>query len=260
MKNFKLSILFLFLCSLLTAQNIASDSTKKEKKINLHEVGFFYEPQATWFFFLPSPGVYESMPTFKSAFGFLYGHYGKENSGIETGILYSRQGQNFTESRVYNYNGQIDSTVLNVKFSLTYFKVPIMLKISGNPKKRFWANFNLGLQIGFLNTATLKIEDTEASPYNYNQRVDLKRYLRPIDINAVGCLGFNFKIKNEIALFTGLRYDHSIFNVSKTNPIPQAPPSNNTSFGILFGIKKILAPSSLGKKEGTEKNTDKWEY
>lgn len=243
-KGSKLTFLLIFLSCFAICQNNSEDSIIKKKSINLNEVGFFYEPQQTWFFFLPSPGTYISKPTYKSSFGCVFGHYGKENNGLETGLIYSNQGQNYTKSQVYNYNSHYDSTTLNVFFNLSYFKIPIILRVSGNPEKKFWANINLGMQICFLNNATFKIEDTESSPYNYNQQVDLEPYLKHVDLNIVASIGFNFKIKNNFILFSGLRFDRSAFNVAKSNPYPDPPPSHSTNLGLMIGIKKILTLSS----------------
>jgi hypothetical protein len=254
--KYKFKVLsFVFFFAILNNSVFAQykkDSISKKKTLN--EVGLFYEAQQTWFFFLPSPGTYISQPTYKNSFGFLFGHYGKANSGIETGLIYSNQGQDYTRSQVYNYNSQYDSTILNVKFNLSYFKVPFILRVSGNPQRKFWINLNLGLQICLLNEAGLRIEDTKNSPYNYNQQIDLKQYLKPIDLNVVGALCFNFKIKDDFSLFSGLRFDRSFINVAKSNQFVNAPPSYSSNFGIMLGLKVLLRSSVTSKEKPLKVN------
>ena len=117
-----------------------------------------------------------------------------------------------------------------------------MLRVNGNPEKKFWINFNLGVQLCMLTSAMYKVEDTEHSPYNYNKNVDLTSDIKPLDYTIVASLEFNFRINKNAFLFSGFRFDRSLYNNAKASPYPYPPlpASHNTTFGIELGIKQFL--------------------
>ena len=204
------------------------------------EFGLQYEPQRTWILNSDYKDRYTYQTTSGEAYGLSFVYYDTTKFILESGIIFSNQGQKFTESRLYNYNSTYDSTTLNIHFDLRYIKIPVLPGISGNRSNKIFGNVNLGLQFSILNSATLIVEDTKQSPYNYNETTDFKDTYKAFTIDAALRLGINIHVTEQMLFSTLLSMDQSLSNIDKSMPVYNFPASYNRTFGGIFRISYIF--------------------
>lgn len=98
---------------------------------------------------------------FKGTFGFntglSLGYNFSDGIGISSGILYSKQGQNY----ITDYNGVSKANQDEFARKLSYIRVPLLLKMNGDPTASSSSYFRIGPHFDFLSGARFTYDDKD---------------------------------------------------------------------------------------------------
>jgi len=166
-------------------------------------------------------GALEFAVTFKPAFGLDIGYSFKPNMALQTGIIYSEQGQN------YETNG---NTNANYETDLTYLKFPVLFCYHIKPENKLSLIAQGGLQLSLLSEAKSSRENVFGiySPL-YK---DVKEYYSSSTIDAVLVFGLQYNLgKLNIQLL--VKADYSLSDIEEAEKkVGLRNPSSNFTLAI----------------------------
>lgn len=142
------------------------------------EIGFNFTPANTWI--LNDEDFAEDQDQdFRGTFGFNAGITAGLNLtdgfGITTGLLFSKQGQNYITA--YDGVAKADQDVFSR--NLSYIRVPILVKVNGSTEASSSSFFRIGPYFDFLRSATFSYDDK--SILNLDQdKTDMNPYTTPV--------------------------------------------------------------------------------
>ncbi len=213
---------------------------------------------------------------FKNKFGFAagasVGYTFTKHIGLEIGVLYSKQG--------WSYKGEVDRVnpvgngilILSDEFyglahsnnltftgtytadiSLTYIKIPLLFRYTGNSANRTYFSGFLGPQIDILNSAVEQVngKTTSFTAYNFKTTDLYKKQT----MDAVLGLGFAVRLPANLTVSAHIRFDYGLGDAedkSKTITAanskvydPKRAVTNNATAGLMIGVNYKL---KMGKK------------
>ncbi len=168
--------------------------------------------------------------TYTYAAGVDLGYKFKPACGIQTGFIYSKQGQNYrTANNVH----------ANYKTELSYYKIPVLFNYYIRPEKKWSFIAQAGLQLSLLSEAKSSRENV-FNYYSANLK-DVKSYYSSYSIDLVVGIGIQYSIK-KLKLHLLLRPDYSLSDIEKSEAKPGLRgPSSNLSFQLpQFGIQYFI--------------------
>lgn len=202
-------------------------------------IGFSIMPQSAWILNNDDfdSGDFDFGIPFSVAFSFDAGYIFNESIGIQTGMLYSPQGQKYVDS---------DKNDL-AEIKNNYLKIPLLFRLrSGGQKVAFL--FNAGPQFGFLvgSSISSSVGDT-GPPFG----TDTRLYYESFEISAALGLGTSIAIGTNLQLDLMLKLDYGLSEIESS--LGKAvlydydndgrSSSNNALIGLNIGIKYMFGES-----------------
>ncbi len=234
MKN--LLLMFGLVLCLFTA-----NSTKTYAQQGL-EIGVKVIPQSVWIFNSDDFDVGDELD-FKRKFGMAYGlNLGlnfSDNMGIQSGLLFSSQGQKYKHEGLSYQISEIE---------LKYLKIPFLVKFNSDPYAPTGFFLAAGIQYGFLRSATETRNNIET---NYDAiNAETKDFYNKKEISYLLTFGPQFNITDNFNLTLAFRADYSTNDIEdKDTGLLSLYPNNsakrvdskNLTTGIQVGINYVIA-------------------
>ena len=108
---------------------------------------------------------------FQGTFGFntglSLGYNFSDGIGISSGVLYSKQGQNY----ITDYNGLAKGDQDDFSRKLSYIRVPLLIKFNGDPTASSSSYFRIGPHFDFLQSARFVYDDKSTFNADYDLRL-----------------------------------------------------------------------------------------
>lgn len=178
--------------------------------------------------------------------GFTAGYTFSKHFGVETGVMYSKQGQGYT-GQVQNIpttdNGIFCNTVQalaaynEIPFTGTYsagvdltcMKIPLLLKFTGNNTKKAYLSTFTGAQLNLLTSASYQVNNKAASfaPLGV-QTIDA---YNKTTIDAVFGLGMGVHLSDHLLLNAHLRFDYGLGDVENKSKTVSVGPTTANYYG-----------------------------
>ena len=143
------------------------------------EIGLKVLPQTTWIFNdddFAAGSELDFEPKFEMAYGLNVGVNLSDRFGIQSGIIYSPQGQKYAHKNELLLGTAAKSSEIN----LNYLQVPVLLKFNSDPMAVFSFVMGAGVQFGFLQNAAYYINNVQVdslvlgdNPANFYNEKDL---------------------------------------------------------------------------------------
>lgn len=137
----------------------------------------------------------------------------------------------FTAKVLFSQKGAADNEgSFDNKVHLNYVEIPVLARIFFNREGTVRPNVFLGPSFGFLNGASVKIDDGD-----YEKLDDYKDSYNTFDLGISAGLGVNVRVANEMYLIIDARYTYGLSDVSVSN----SDVNNQAvaiSAGLSFGI------------------------
>jgi hypothetical protein len=201
------------------------------------EFGVYVTPQNTWIFNqqdFDADSRLDFRPTIKMAFGASAGYNFTDNLGVQTGICYSSQGQ--------NYKSTIGSLTSEFSADLTYLRIPVLFKYNSDPSSSSSFLVNAGLDFGIKTGATANLTSPTTSSS------DISANYNSMDIAAVFGFGAQFKLVENVYLTTMFRFSYSISTIESDqgkaaglqSSTGTRDAANNFTGGLQIGAKYVL--------------------
>lgn len=159
---------------------------------------------------------YTQVPLEYKSGGIALGIYSKKNGiGIETGFIYSPQGQKYDSTGINFLGSGIDSLT---QIKLDYIKIPILFKYRSDTKNTSTGsgiNFFVGAQVSILNDVKWKSGKTELNLYDSNfQSINLKNaYIYKPKVDLVLGLGYVYSLSEHLGVTSFIRFDYSLIDI-----------------------------------------------
>lgn len=171
------------------------------------------------------------------AFGALAGYNFTDNLGVQTGVLYSRQGQKYVDDNPTPANS-------NSEVRLTYLKIPLLLKFNSNPDAGTQFVASVGPQFGLLSSVKYFANDDEIDITGISGGlIDPKDAYKSMDLAAVFSIGTRFRLSEQLRLGAALRLDYSLGDIEDKENILWAndrASSHNALGGIMIDLVYAL--------------------
>ncbi|OWY23063.1 PorT family protein [Sphingobacteriales bacterium UPWRP_1] len=213
------------------------------------EVGVRIIPQSVWIINDDDSARGDGLDftrTWGVAYGVQAGYNFLDFLGVQTGVLFSGQGQKYVGDGSANFE--------TLQAKLNYLKIPLLLKVNSNPDAgaSFVATF--GVQYELLTGAKYVVDDVE-----YDTNPQGLNYINPTsqfnieeayanNLSAVFSLGARFRVSDSFNLGLSFRGDYSltdIENKSLTNGNisvfnADRPTTANLTGGIMIEANYVL--------------------
>lgn len=177
--------------------------------------------QSSWIFSstdFDEGGLLNFESTIKQAYGLYTGYQFSSKFGLETGAIYSFQGQRYVTE---------GNSLANYKTDLKYLKIPLLLNYQTDPTKKF----SIISQIGFQFSLLLNAESSRYQVFGpYSPKLEeVKDYYSAVPIDLVIGFGVQMNFK-KYAIRLMIRPDYSLTDIEKTDKKPglRSPSSNFT--------------------------------
>ncbi|MFL5727958.1 MAG: porin family protein [Cytophagaceae bacterium] len=162
--------------------------------------------------------------------GIAVGYNFTSHFGLETNVLFSRQGQTYsgvmgssTDPNVYsslvalqaNLAGDTVNGTYQARSELNCIKVPVMAKISTDNAKRLFFNVLAGPQLNMIKGVAQELnkEDQEYTGLD----VDPQDLYKKVTIDGVLAFGLGLNLSSHFVLSTQARFDYGFQDVEKKN-------------------------------------------
>lgn len=149
---------------------LAANMTFAQKGI---EIGLEFTPASPWILNDEDFGEGDNLD-FRGTFGYnagiSLGFNITDGLGIASGIMLSRQGQNYRTA----YDSRQSADQDQFARQLTYVRVPILLKFNGDPSESSGSYFRVGPHIDFISAARYTYDDN--SILNIDRDIDMLDY------------------------------------------------------------------------------------
>lgn len=197
---------------------ISGASFTQQKKLYIGVTGAL---QNTWILCstdFDEGGILDFKSTIKSAVGLDLGYQINPEISIQTGLIYSLQGQNYITAGNTNANFYTD---------LSYLKIPLLLCYYIRPESKVTIVTQVGFQMSLLATAQSS-RLLIFGPYSPLYQ-DVKDSYSGSSLDAVVGFGIQYKLK-QMNFSLLLRADYSLTDIEKTEKKPglRSPASNFT--------------------------------
>ncbi len=180
--------------------------------------------QSSWIFCstdFDEGGILDFESTIKQAFGIYVGYQIHSKIGIETGGIYSFQGQRYiTEG----------NSLANFKTDLNYLKIPLLFCYQTNPSRKYAIISQIGFQLSLLTQAESSRQQVFGA---YSPKLnDVKDFYRSTAIDLVLGLGLQMNF-NKWHIRLMVRPDYSLTDIEKTDKKPGLrTPASNFTFAL----------------------------
>lgn len=169
-------------------------------------------------------GLLDYDVTFHPAFGLDLGYHFNPHFAIQSGIIYSIQGQNYKTANIED---------ANYKTHLTYLKIPLLLNYLSKPESRYSLVLQGGFQFSLLNQAESSREDVFG--FYDAALVDVKSYYENSSIDLVIGLGAQYRFSMQ-ALRLMIRADFGLTDIEVTE---KKPGFRNVSTNATLGLPML---------------------
>ena len=175
----------------------------------------------------------DHVPTYGVAFGVHAGLNFSNTLGLQIGVLYSAQGQDYENTTL--------STPIEYSKELTYLKIPLLLKFNSNPDNGAYFQGVIGPQLGLLTKADV----VGNAPNSLNIPTDKDAY-KGSDFAAVIGLGMGINLSDNLKLGIMFRFDGSLGDIENKDEFWKdsfnidREGSSNVTGGVMFSLNYIL--------------------
>ncbi len=178
------------------------------------EVGAFVMPQSVWVFNKDDSDQgarLDYVPKYSFAYGAKVGFNFSDAIGLQTGLIISKQGQDYDSDGSGAFGGILPSSWVGTDrtMDLTYLKIPLLLKFNSNPDAGTAFLFTFGPQLAFLTNAESSVDDVAESFNGYT----LEDLYEGNYLGLVMSIGARFSIGESLYLNTSFRFDGSLGDV-----------------------------------------------
>lgn len=169
--------------------------------------------------------------------------------GVQTGVIYSAQGQKYSGFVSHDANdtsGKIDS---NVNFTshvyMTYIKVPILLRFNSHKEEEDIANFSMYAGFEFAYLASVDEVVTTPAPPSYmtTNQVNFKKYYNSLDFGWCAGAQVNLYVSKHWGISVGARYTRSLMDVESKNIVYDKSKAYPAEWYYPLSVKKSSTPS-----------------
>lgn len=218
-----------FLACSLSFLLLESKPAQSQKSFQLTAAG---AGQNTWMFNKDDSDEGESLdyqPTFGAAFGVKAGYFFNESIGIESGFIFSQQGQNY-KHQIETRSGK--ETYFSGR-SLTYYKIPLLLHFRSQPSETAYFTATLGPQISLLGD----FSQTADEGFFQNAWGEKKDY-SSTTMDVVLGFGPGFSLSRNIKLDVQFRFDYSFSDAEDKDEgwSDDRASTNNVTGGLQLGF------------------------
>jgi len=143
------------------------------------------------------------IPSYGFAGGLAVGYHFTDNVGVELGLLYSAQKQEF-KGNIAGLGSEVKSSL-----GLNYFKLPLLFVANTSPEVGTQFSFGIGPQLGILTGAKQEFNGNEVVAID-GVNYAAKDVYQQIEFGVAMQLGVRFKVTDEIFIDAALRFDYGI--------------------------------------------------
>lgn len=206
------------------------------------EVGVFAMPQSVWVFNKEDSDQNARLdynPKYTFAFGAEVGVNFTPTLGLQTGIIISKQGQDYDSDGSGAFSGNLGSSWDGTDriVDLTYVKIPLLLKFNSNPDAGSAFLFKIGPQLAFLTDAESTVDEVAESFSGYS----LEDLYEQNYLGLVVSVGARFTIADNLFLNTSVRVDGSLGDVENKEDVSShwssdRPEGRAVTGGVQIGL------------------------
>jgi Outer membrane protein beta-barrel domain len=181
---------------------------------------------------------------------------------VEVDVLASRQGQIYTGTNMLQPNGKAYNSQVafqaflndqvfvgqyQAKAELNCIKVPFLLKLTSDNRKRMYGSVSFGPQINVIKSVIFELNKMDISLPRTN--INPEDVYRKTTVDGVLALGWNYKLCKHFSLSVQGRFDYGFQDVEKKDAtysymaLPEQkyynsdrPATHNVTAGLMFGI------------------------
>jgi hypothetical protein len=164
--------------------------------------------------------IRSSLNTYKWGGGIDYINNFSQNYGFQTGIYYSRQGQNYFGTVHDFYDTAGKNLGYTSSISMDYIRVPLMFRFNSiiDEGDRVNLSIFMGLQLGYLlQVSSITDPPPPAAYLNRYPNFDFKQLYNAWDFGLAAGAQFNIKLKENLYGVAGIRFDRSIGGIENTS-------------------------------------------
>ncbi|MGB1206861.1 MAG: outer membrane beta-barrel protein [Chitinophagales bacterium] len=210
------------------------------------EVGLKVLPQTSWIFNdddFEAGDALDFEPKFKMAYGLNIGINLSDRFGIQSGVIYSPQGQKYTHTNEI-FLGTIANTS---EVRLNYIQIPVLLKLNSDPMSVFSFVAGAGVQFGFLQDAKYYINNVEINKTLLGD--DATEFYNEKDLSVVFNIGTQINVTEHLNLSLAIQADYSLDDIEnkKEGVLPsyrnindRNASSQNLTAGLQVGINYVI--------------------
>jgi hypothetical protein len=178
------------------------------------KAGFTVSPLNSWMLNQSDLDTVESVFKYQSTWGMQGGLVGGYNLsqrlGVWTNILYGVQGQRYT-TMPNGLNREVKNNT-----SLYYIKVPLLIRFSTKPVRKFLWSIYAGPQVSFLTKAKFFNDDYRFLPDNPSVKYpDTRDLYNEFHYSMVGGIGSDIRLTRELYLNLNVRVEYSLNDTEK---------------------------------------------
>lgn len=183
--------------------------------------------------------------TYRSAYGIDYYYNFDTSFGIQTGLIFSRQGQKYSglASRTLDSGKTTEFFNFRSQVLMDYFKLPVMFRFNSPIDED--ERMNMSLYAGFYAGYLWRVTDVSSNPPQDSVNTpapDFKKFYETLDFGFTGGAQMNIRITKIFAVNFGLRYDRGFVNIEKQRTAMGANYPAEWYFPL--STKKSVVPSS----------------
>jgi hypothetical protein len=176
-------------------------------------------------------GLLDFQTTFKSAFGINFGYQISSAWGVQSGILFSGQGQEYSTAGIQ---------IADYNTALKYIKIPLLLKWNSNQEKLISFTAQVGFQSSILTSAT---SSRERVFYFFKATSeDVENYYAKHNLDLVVGPGLQLNL-GHLTLIGIFRMDISMTDIEAKS---KKPGDRNNAANLSFGLPQLSLNYSFG--------------
>ncbi|MDQ3141535.1 MAG: PorT family protein [Bacteroidota bacterium] len=179
-------------------------------------------------------GELDFTTTFYPAFGLNLGYNLSDKMGLQSGVIYSFQGQNYITA---------GNTHADYSTDLTYIKIPLVVTYLGNVQKNVSFLGQVGVQLS-LNQKATSSRNQAFGIYGGTDLVDVKNKYSPYTVDIILGSGINVNLSKSLDLQALIRIDYSLTDIEDIDVKPSSRPQSSS---LTLGLPQINLLYTFGR-------------
>ena len=210
------------------------------------EIGLKVLPQTTWVFNDDDFAAGDELDfdkKFELAYGLNIGINLSDRFGIQSGVIYSPQGQK------YKHDGEMifGTTAKTSEVRLNYLQIPVLLKLNSDPMSVISFVAGAGVQFGFLQDAQYLVNNVKIDSVLLGDNAI--NFYNKKDLSVVFNIGTQINVTEHLNLTLAIQADYSLDDIedkvigvlpSYRGITDRNAPSQNMTAGLQVGINYVI--------------------